>query len=255
MSVGEALDRKERPAYVRFERRPIEDRNASALQGRYIANDVDFALVTPPYSRDVFEQKAVDWLAEMQRQVGFGRLPEEWYDKYVEQFEKWKKGEEIPLNGSAIKGWGVISPAQQEMLVKIGVLTVEDLALVNDEGCRRIGMGGGELRDKAKAWLSQLSDKGPLTQENAALKAENSALKKDILSLRGKVEELSARLEIQTMGAMNMGTLGAEHFARQEPETISFNDIMSKQEPEVIPATITEAKKKRGNPNWGKKVE
>jgi len=218
-SVGEALDRKERPAYVRFERRPVEDRNASAQQGRYVATDVDFALVTPPYSRDIFEQKAADWLAEMRRQVGFNRLPEEWYAKYQEQFEKWKIGEEIPVDGTAIKSWGVLSPAQQKMLVEINIRTVEDLAQVNDEGCRRIGIGGGELRDKARAWLSQLADKGPLTQENSSLKAENDALKKDILTLRGKVEELSARLEIQTMGSLT-----SDHFTR--PEEISVADIM-----------------------------
>ncbi len=240
MSVGEAIERKERPAYVRYERRPVEDRNASAQQGRYVANDVDFALVTPPYSRDVFEQKAADWHAEMRRQVGFNRLPQEWYDSYIEQFEKWKKGEEIPLNGTAIKSWGVLSPAQQKMLVEINIRTVEDLALVNDEGCRRIGIGGGELRDKAKAWLSQLADKGPLTQENSSLKAENAALIKDVATLRSKVEELTARLEIQTMG-----TLTSEHFARPAPETISVDDIMPDEQitvAEVVPLAAAQTR-------------
>ena len=55
MSVGELISREERPAYVRFERRPMEDKAASIREGRYVAKDVDFALVTPPYSNDCVE--------------------------------------------------------------------------------------------------------------------------------------------------------------------------------------------------------
>lgn len=201
--VGELSDRKERPAYVRFERRPIEDRAASAREGRYVARDVDFALVTPPYSRDVFEQVAPEWLAQMKREVTGGRLPVEWYERYVESYERWKRNEEMPLNGTPIKGWSVISPAQMKNLLALNILTVEDLAGVNDEGLRRIGMGAGELRTKAKAWLSQTKDKGPLTMENAALRAENSVLKTTNEQLDARVKELSERLEILQRGGFD----------------------------------------------------
>jgi hypothetical protein len=122
----------------------------------------------------------------------------------------------------------VISPAQQSNLIAINIRTVEDLAGVNDEGVRRIGMGGGELRDKAKAWLSQMKDKGPLTQENATLRAENITLKATVESLGARNKELAERLEILQRGGLERGV----HFERAAPASgIEAGDILPEQEP------------------------
>lgn len=222
MSVG--MDkREERPAYVRFQRRPIKDGPASEREGRHVSKDVDYALVTPPYSRDVFEQVAPEWLAQMEKEVRNNRLPREWYERYVASYERWKKGEEMPLSGTPIKGWPVISPAQMNNLIAINILTVEDLAAANEEGRRRIGMGAQDLCDKAKAWLSQAKDKGPLTMENSSLKAENQALKSKNETLEARVKELASRVEI-----LQRGGLLQEHFSTAEPaeEGITAIDIL-----------------------------
>lgn len=224
MTVG-LEKREDRPAYVRFQRRPLEDRAASTSEGRYVAKDVDFVLVTPPYSRDVFEQVADDWLAQMKKDAMNGRLPQDWYERYVESYERWKKGEELPLNGTPIKSWPVISPAQQKNLVGLNILTVEDLAAANDEGRRRIGMGAQDLCDKAKSWLSQAKDKGPLTMENSALKTENRALKAANEQLEARVKELAERVEI-----LQRGGLLREHMTETQPaareEAIGADDIL-----------------------------
>ena len=222
-TVGAMADRKDRPAYVRFERRPIKDAAASDREGRHVDRDVDYALVTPPYSRDVFEQEAKDWLGQMQRDAQNGRLPIEWYERYVDAYDRWKRNEEVPLNGTPIKGWPVISPAQMKNLTNINILTVEDLAAVNDEGKRRIGMGAQDLCDKAKAWLGQAKDKGPLTMENSTLKAENRALKTHNEQLEARVKELAERVEILQRGGLDR----VQHFDRQPQDAgISADDII-----------------------------
>lgn len=226
-TVGAVVDRKERPAYVRFERRAIEDRTVQSTNGRWPKRDVDYVLVTPPYSRDVFESVADEWLKQMRHEVDQGRLPEEWCDRYQQQYEKWKIGQEMPLNGEPIKGWGVISPAKQANLIALNILTVEDLAAVNDTGLRMIGMGAAELRDKAKAWLSQMADKGPLTQENANLKAENIALLASVSSLEARVKELAERLENLQRGGLDR----QQHFVQQpqHDDGIQAADIMPEE--------------------------
>ena len=238
-NVGLMNDRKERPAYVRFVRRAIEDRSVQSINGRWPKKDVDYALVTPPYSKDVFEAVATEWLDQMGIEVRNNRLPEEWLERYRQQYEKWKLGQEMPLDGEPILGWGVISPAQQANLIAINIRTVEDLACVNDEGVRRIGMGGGELRDKAKAWLSQMKDKGPLTQENAALRAENIALKGTNESLAARNKELAERLELLQRGGLERGV----HFERPAvAEVIAASDILP--EPAERPQQTLHAKKR-----------
>lgn len=194
-AVGEVAGREDRPAYVTFERIAVEDKAASLAAGHYVARDVDYVNVTPPYSKDIWKSKVTQWFDNMKQDVQNGRLPREWMDGYLRKYEAWKGGQEIPLEGTAIKGWGVISPAQQETLLRLNILTVEDLAGVTDEGAKRIGMGAMELKSKARAWLAQLHDRGPLTVKMAALEQENALLKGTIESLTDKVNKLVQALE------------------------------------------------------------
>ncbi len=227
--VGEVVDRKERPAYVQFERRAVEDKAASRREGKSISRDVDYALVTPPYSKDIFEQKVDVWLSQMDQEVSNGRLPRDWYERYKQSYEHWRRGEEMPLNGTPIKGWGVLSPAQQKNLIALHIYTVEDLAAVNDEGMRRVGMGAGELRDKAKAWLSQTGDKGPLTMEIAAVKEENRSLKVRNEHLEAKIKELAEAVE-----TLRRGGLTQQFFDRPtqaQDQAISASEILPEDTP------------------------
>ena len=193
--VGEVVDRKEMAPFVRFERKPIEDKAESERQGRYVAKDVDFALITAPYSKDVFKQKAKDWFATMKNDVQNGRFPQEWYEKFEKQYQAFQNGQELPPEGTPIRGWGVISPAQQEELIRMNILTVEVLSNINDEGIKRIGMGAVELKTKANAWLSQLNDKGPLTLKVAATEKENAILKASVETLQKQVAALMTALK------------------------------------------------------------
>lgn len=194
MSVDGLVNREERPAYVQFERRAIEDKAASLRDGVYRAKDVDFALVTPPYSKDCVEQKVEQWLANLERNVRDGRVPETWAKQWKESLARWKEGQEMPVNGTAIKGWGVISPAQQATIIGINCRTVEDLAQINDEGIRRLGMGAIELRDKARNWLASMKDHGSVAVQMSALEQENRSLKASLETMAKQIEALQTML-------------------------------------------------------------
>jgi hypothetical protein len=194
-TVGELIDRKDRPAYVRFERVAVEDKAASLEKGHYVAKDIDYANITPPYSKDVFKIKVIQWFKDLEQQIANQRIPREWAEDYKKSYQMWKNGQEMPLNGTPIRGWGVISPAQQETLIRMNILTVEDLSLVNDEGLRRIGMGAMELKNKADGWLRQLNDKGPMTQEISALKNENKQLRDSLENMGKQIEQLRAQIQ------------------------------------------------------------
>lgn len=195
--INDVMDRKERPAYVSFHRVAVEDKKRSEEEGHYVARDVDYVHITPPYSKDVMKFKVPTWLEQMKVDVGNGRLPEEWANNYRRQYEAWKQGQELPVEGFPIKGWGQISPAQQETLVQMNIRTVEDLAAVNDEGLRRIGMSGLSLKTKATAWLAQNTERGPITQKMAALTQENASLQGQIEALTRQLQELASRVPEQ----------------------------------------------------------
>jgi hypothetical protein len=245
MSVGDLVNREERPAYVQFERRAIEDKAASIRDGTYRAKDVDFALVTPPYSKDCVEQKVDQWLINMERNVRDGRVPETWANQWKEALKRWREGQEMPVNGTPIKGWGVISPAQQATIIGINCRTVEDLAAINDEGIRRLGMGAIELRDKAKAWLASMNEHGSVAVKMAAIEQENRMLKSSLETMAKQIDALKTMLP------------DTPQYVPRETNEITASDLLD--EPMTIPTLgappQTGIKRKPGRPvGSGKRV-
>lgn len=186
---------KERPAYVRFEKQAIEDRAAGLVQGHYVPKDIDFVLITPVGSKDEVVKPVLEWLAQLKEHVRQGRMPSEHEVHYTRVYEAWKKGEELPLSGTPIKGWPVLSPAQQACVIAANVRTVEDLAVANGEALTRIGMQARELKSKAENWMKASKEVGVVVQEIAALKVENERLKTEKDEQQKKIDALAARVK------------------------------------------------------------
>lgn len=216
----------DQPALVRFYRVAIEDKAASLKAGHYVAKDVEFVDVLVPFSKDKRTKKVDGWIEQIEANVLAGRMPKQWVDGYKEKLAAWRLGQEIPPDGTPIRGWPVISPAQMETLIGLNILTVERLATINDDGQRMIGMGSLDLKNKAQAWLSQRSDKGPLTIEVAALKGENATLKTTVETLSAQVEGLSKRLN--QMQPVAPSVPASKH-------TIGLNDILPDGDTEDTP--------------------
>jgi hypothetical protein len=183
---------KERPAYVRFEKRPIEDRDASIAAGHWIGKDIVYALVTPPGTKDVVVVDAEEWIKRLEREELEGRIPSHFVDAYKRAFEKYKKGEEVPINGTAIKGWPPLSPAQQQNCIAMNILTVEDLANLTSEGMARFGMGIVELKRKAANWLEAANSIGGVVGRLTAIETEFKDLKDQNERQRMLIEKLQA---------------------------------------------------------------
>lgn len=198
-SVFELINKEEIKPFVRFERVAFEDKQASLQSGHYVAQDIDMAYVTPPYSKDVMKYKVKSWMAQLEQDLKNKRISQQWVNDYKKAYEYWVKGQELPVDGIPIKGWGVISPAQQETLTRMHILTVEQLAAVNDEGMRRIGIGAVDMKTKAVTWLKSLKKSGAVTIEMAELKAENTRLQSNLLALEEKLSKLESSIKIVKM--------------------------------------------------------
>lgn len=211
--------RDERPPYISFHRSAVEDKEASRAAGHYVGKDVDMVHVTPAYTKDVMKHRVEMWFSTKDQDVNNGRFPQKWLDEYKAQYQAWKKGQTLPLNGVPIKGWGVISPGQQETLIRLNVLTVEDLALMNADGVRMIGPGAIDLKNKAIAWLGELKDKGANTMEIAHLKSENDTLKGAVETLERQVKTLMAAMSKEDRKE-------PPREDRQEESAINASDIL-----------------------------
>lgn len=189
--IGEQmLDREDRPALVSFEIKSIEDKLASEKEGYTVYKNIEYAHVTPPYSKDRLVFTVDTWVRNCKDKLRNGRIPQKFYDYWMSSLDAWRKGLEPPVDGTDIRNWGLITPAQISACRAANIRTVEDLAMANDEGLRRLGMGGVHLKNKAAAFVKAQKDHGPLVQENAKLKREIEQLQGTVKSLEGKIDRI-----------------------------------------------------------------
>lgn len=186
--------------YVAFESRTEEDTKESKAKGHMVWRDQHYARITPPGSKDVHYEAIPEWWDKMALEAKTGRIMPEWVDRWKQGYEKWKAGQELPVDGTPIRGWNMLSGSQQQNIIACNILTVESLAVANSEAMQRIGMGGLELKRRAEAWLAQQSTIEPAAMKMSALQRENDVLKETITNLTEKVEALSKTVEGRNAG-------------------------------------------------------
>jgi hypothetical protein len=187
---------QDKPPYVTFEYRPVEDRTKSLAEGRFVSKDVAFAKVTRPGSRDTLEVEAENWLKQLAEKANQGIAPSSWATGFRDMFEKWKRGEDVPVEGTPIKTWPVISPSVQLLVIRAGFRTVEELAGAGDAEIAQIGTGAVDTRNKARIWLEQANSTGKVVERLNALEV---ALKQSQETIAAQAEEIKAlRVRTQT---------------------------------------------------------
>lgn len=167
-----------RPPYARFEVIAVPDRTKEIEKGVYAFKDVEVVHLTAPGQRDTTTRYVNDWLEDVQKRAADGFIPAHWYQGFRAQYDAWKKQVEPPVDGTPIKGWSSLTPAQQATVLQAGIRTVEDLAAANDVACAAIGMGGVTLKQKAQAWLDAAKDVGKVVEQNNALQVLNAELQR-----------------------------------------------------------------------------
>lgn len=210
-------DKMPRP-HVEFQTRSVERRVGQGETFRIVYEDVVFAIIRPPGSRDSVEKVASDWIKELEAHAESGRCPQHWPRAYNEALQGFIRGEAIPLDGTPIKSWAVLTPSERKILLKADILTVETLAAGTSDILDRIGMGGHRLVGLAKDYVADKNGPGKMALQLDALKVENARMMQELEELRSAVQMLKA----QVPGATR-STLPAEALlAPKEPASNSF---------------------------------
>lgn len=198
-----------RPPYVEFQMRAVEDRSESLKQGRYMTKDVPFIILVPHGSegKQRIEQEYEVWLQKIKPMTGpkggsydghyevASRFNPDWVQKIETQFRLWKKGEQFEVEGTHLRNWPAISPAQLKNCLDMHLLTVEQLANAADDTVERLGMGGYTLRQRARDWLAAQgggSAKTAIEMEN--LRAEVASRDVTISSMKEQLEALQRQI-------------------------------------------------------------
>lgn len=184
-----------------FERTAVEDREKSVESGRFVAKDIDYAIITPMGSKDRIPRLVHEWFPYLEEQVRQERFPGAWLDAYKKAYERWKTDQQAPDEGTSILHWPPASPAMVKNMLQWNVRTVEDLAAANEETLGRLGMGARDLKRRAVEWLASASAIGKSSEQTSALKAQIEAQEAQNAALRETVSLLQAQVTaLQNMG-------------------------------------------------------
>lgn len=196
--------------FIRFETRPVEDREASLKLGRFMTKDVDYVVIVPLGSggKEQIEQVYSEWLEQRKRESGrheirtgdssmpmfASRFPDEWLDKVEKGYAAWKAGQEIPVEGTPLAQWAVLSPSQRQQLIGMGIQTVEQLSQLPDGGLDSFGIGGMSLRQRARDFIQiNGGQANKTTAELEALRVENESLKRRLDGIMAKLEKMDVK--------------------------------------------------------------
>ncbi len=161
--------------YVEFEYRPVQDIDASAAEGRAVFKDQEYIVL-------LIDDKT-------QIPLCWDDAPPYVKDEYRTHYDRWKAGEEAPLEGASLRDWPAISKAQAEEMWQLGIRTLEDLVGAPDPLLDRAGSGARTLQGKAKAWLDTAADTGKVAEEVKSLRDENASLRAEIEELKKLVKK------------------------------------------------------------------
>lgn len=193
MTIGIA---DKRPPFVQYEEREVGiNPEATKLAGRPIPRVVTLACITPHGSKDRFEKEADTWLKEIREKAMKGEYPLEWVNFFEAHYAEWKKGNELPREGSPTKTWSAITKEQQVRLYALGYSTIEDIAQIPDSGLGQVGPDGRYLRDLAHTWLVESKDKGINARALADANARIAQQDQRIESLQQQIQALQAQLQ------------------------------------------------------------
>lgn len=181
--------------YVRFETQTIEDAQRTKAEGVIRHKDQDYAIVTVPGdTKSNSIEKVETFFRKKQDELHAGRVHPDWLVRWKQDYERYKSGQEIPLEGTPIKGWKLLTGSQQEDFLRMNVRTVEELANLTDDGVRNFGMGAVELKRRAQAWIAQNASKETGALRLTELGRENDSLRDQVLLLSNKIDELEKAL-------------------------------------------------------------
>ena len=172
---GQTVDR----SIPRFHMRPVEIPFKSKEIGRPFYEDREFVeIITPGNSRSMPCEPVND-----QHKL-----------RWPNQYAAFKAGqEEAPLEGTPLEEMPGLSPSIVLNLKGVHIKTVEQLAGVSDAEMQNMGLGGRELRTKAKRFLEAASSIAPVQAAEARAEraeAENAHLKTQIADLGQRLESL-----------------------------------------------------------------
>lgn len=161
--------------FPRFHMHAVEDPIASAAQGRPIFVQHERVQIIQPGNTNSPVLAVSD----------------EHRNRWKEQYDAFRKGEEVSINGTPLEQWAYLPRTAVLELKALDLHTVEQVAGLPDNSLHRIGMAGRNIRDMANAYLDEGAAQSITTE--ALARAERAEAR--VANLEKQVEEFRPMMD------------------------------------------------------------
>ncbi len=120
---------------------------------------------------------------------------------YSQHWAAFETGQKQAQSGTPLEMWPVMTPARVMSLKLLNIFTVQNLAEAPDTVVQHIGMGGLDLREKARTFVAAAEGNAPI----AALQAENAQLKTQLDAMQKQMADIISKVEGKTGKKKNDG--------------------------------------------------
>lgn len=168
--------------------------------------------------------------------------------RWPAQYAAFKAGQEMPVNGTPLEEWPVLSRAQALTLKSFEMRTVEDVAGMNEYAIQRVGMGARQLQQKALVYLDKAKSdavanraielENRLTQSNTEKDSQIARLNEQIGILGEQMRQMSlnqATNQANISSAPSAVAIAAIRAEQEQPKVVQLSGMFSKFAAEPLP--------------------
>jgi hypothetical protein len=162
---------------LRFFVEPVQNQGKTLEVGRPIYDNVEMVGINVPGSKDEVVKKVNDEIKA----------------KFGPQYDRWKRTQEQPVDGTPLSMVPWLNPAQIRELQALNIMTLEQLGSLSDTSVQKIGMGGLKLREKAQTYMKSGTDSAEtqrLVARNVFLEAETKRMQEQLTAANNRYEAL-----------------------------------------------------------------
>jgi hypothetical protein len=161
--------------FVKFENKPVQDKAATAKAGRAIFKEVAHIHIRAAGSQNFVCRRAT--VADKNR-----------FPRHLAAFTN---KQEMPLIGTPLSEWPLITRTMVLELAAVEVKTVEQLLAMSDQNSQGF-MGMNEIKKKAKLFLEHAAGDAPMNQLQDDLDKANATIKQQSTMMEVMVARLDA---------------------------------------------------------------
>ena len=153
---------------VKFYTKTVENKSASKEQGRAVFKDREYVDIRIPGTRGAGAARPATHRDR---------------ERFPKHYAAFKQRVELPLEGTPLSEWPMVTRSHAEELAFSGIKTVEHLADMSDTIASQM-MGGQTFKAKARAWL-----------ERAKVDVSVEKLEQELTKRDEQIQALSDKLE------------------------------------------------------------